>query len=80
MILSIYAVILISRSFRIRIIITAHFDLKVKQYDVINTFIYASRQSDGPAITCHMPDGFSMPGMLVEVKQALYSLIDSPLL
>ena len=25
-----------------------------------------------------MPDGFPMPGMLVEVKQALYGLVDSP--
>jgi hypothetical protein len=31
-------------------------------------------------MTCHMPDGFPMPGMLVEVKQALYGLVDSPLL
>ena len=29
-------------------------------------------------MTCHMPDGFPMPGMLVEVKQALYGLVDSP--
>jgi hypothetical protein len=31
-------------------------------------------------MTCYMPDGFPMLGMLVEVKQALYSLVDSPLL
>jgi hypothetical protein len=31
-------------------------------------------------VTCYMPDGFPMPGMLVEVKQALYGLVDSPLL
>jgi len=60
------------------IAITAHFDLKIKQYDVVNAFIYASRQSTRPAVTCHMPDGFSMLGMLVEVKQALYGLVDSP--
>jgi hypothetical protein len=29
-------------------------------------------------VTCYMPDGFPMLGMLVEVKQALYSLVDSP--
>jgi hypothetical protein len=27
-----------------------------------------------------MPDGFPMLGMLIEVKQALYGLVDSPLL
>jgi hypothetical protein len=25
-----------------------------------------------------MPDGFPMPGILIEVKQALYGLVDSP--
>jgi hypothetical protein len=60
--------------------IAAHFNLEVKQYDVINAFIYASRQLEGPPITCYIPDGFPMPGILIEVKQALYSLVDSPLL
>ena len=77
-ILSTYAATLASRSFRMGMAIAAHFDLEVKQYDVVNAFIYASRQSDGPAVTCYMPDGFPMPGMLVEVKQALYGLVDSP--
>jgi hypothetical protein len=77
-ILSTYAVTLISRSFRIGMAITAHFDLEIKQYDVVNAFIYASRQSTRPAMTCYIPDGFPMPGMLVEVKQALYGLVDSP--
>jgi hypothetical protein len=31
-------------------------------------------------MTCYMPDGFPMLGMLIEVKQALYGLVDSPLL
>jgi len=57
--------------------IIAHFNLEIKQYDVVNAFIYASRQSTRPAVTCHMPDGFLMPGILVEVKQALYGLVDS---
>ena len=48
--------------------IAAHFNLKVKQHNVINAFIYASRQLDGPLITYYMPDGFSILGMLIEVK------------
>ena len=71
---------LVSRLFRIKIAITTHFNLEVKQYNIINAFIYASRQLDGPLITYYMPDGFSILGMLIEVKQALYSLVDSPLL
>jgi hypothetical protein len=58
--------------------ITAYFDLEVKQHDIINAFIYASRQLNRPPMTCYMPDGFPMPGILVKVKQALYSLVDSP--
>ena len=73
-----YAATLASRSFRMAIAIAVHFDLEVKQYDVINAFIYAFRQSDGPPVVCHMPDGYPIQGMYVEVKQALYGLVDSP--
>ena len=38
-----YAAMLASRLFRIGIAIAAHFDLEVKQHDVINAFIYAFR-------------------------------------
>jgi hypothetical protein len=76
--LSTYIATLASRLFRIEMAITAHFDLKVKQHDIINAFIYASRQSDRPPMTYYILDGFPMPGMLIEVKQALYGLVDSP--
>jgi hypothetical protein len=79
-ILSTYTATLASRLFRMGMAIAAHFDLEVKQYNVINAFIYASRQSNGPPMTCHMPDGFPMLRMLIEVKQALYGLVDSSLL
>ena len=60
--------------------IAAHFNLKVKQHNVINAFIYASRQSNRPPITYYILDRFLIPRILIEVKQALYGLIDSPLL
>jgi hypothetical protein len=75
-----YAATLISHLFRIGIVIAAHFNLKVKQHNIINAFIYAFRQLNELPITYYMPNGFLIPGMLIEVKQALYSLIDSPLL
>ena len=58
--------------------IITHFDLEIKQYDVVNAFIYALRQSTRPAVTCYILNGFFIPGILVEVKQALYGLISSP--
>ena len=42
-ILSTYAVTLALRLFRMGMAIAVYFDLEVKQYDVINAFIYASR-------------------------------------
>jgi hypothetical protein len=59
---------LASRLFKIGMAITAHFNLEVKQYNVINAFIYAFRQLDGPPITYYILDGFSILGMLIEVK------------
>jgi hypothetical protein len=50
------------------IAIIAHFNLEVKQYNIINAFIYAFRQLDGPPMTYYILDGFSIPGILIEVK------------
>ena len=63
-----YTATLASRSFRMGMAIAAHFDLEVKQHDVINAFIYASRQLNKPLITYYMPNGFPILGMLIEVK------------
>ena len=80
MILLTYTAMLASRLFKMGMAIIIYFDLEVKQYNVINAFIYAFRQLDGPPMTCYILDGFLMLGMLIEVKQALYGLVDSPLL
>jgi hypothetical protein len=50
------------------IVITAYFNLKVKQYNVINVFIYALKQLDKPTITCYILNGFPILGMLIKVK------------
>jgi hypothetical protein len=73
-----YTVTLALRLFRIGIAIAVYFNLEVKQHDVINAFIYASRQSDEPPMTYYILDGFPIPGILIKVKQALYGLVDSP--
>ena len=41
--MSTYIATLIARSFKIFIAIIAYFDLKIKQFDVINAFINAKR-------------------------------------
>jgi hypothetical protein len=79
-ILSTYAATLAARSFRIACAIAAHFDLEMKQFDVVNAFVNAVRSSEGPPVICKLPPGFERPGYVVEVDRALYGLRDSPAL
>jgi hypothetical protein len=79
-ILSTYAATLAARSFRIACAIAAHFDLEMKQFDVVNAFVNAVRKSEGPPVICKLPPGFERPGYVVEVDRALYGLRDSPAL
>jgi hypothetical protein len=60
--------------------IAAHFDLEIKQFNVINAFINANRPSNSALVACQLPDGFKQLGMCVEVDRALYGLKDSPAL
>ena len=79
-IISTYAATLAARSFRVAIAITAHFDLEIKQYDVVNAFINAKRDTRSNQVVCQLPPGFKKDGMCVEVDRALYGLRDSPAL
>ena len=76
---STYAATLAARSFRTMMAIAAHFDLEVKQLDVAQAFLNADRP-EGDPVVCELPDGFRKPGMCVELRKALYGLVDSPLL
>jgi hypothetical protein len=79
-ILSTYATTLAARSFRVGAAITAHFDLEMKQFNVINAFVNARRDTRSAPVVCQLPDGFKVPRMCVELDQALYGLRDSPAL
>jgi Reverse transcriptase (RNA-dependent DNA polymerase) len=76
-ILSTYATTLALRSFKIGAAITAHFDLEMKQFDVVNTFINAVRSSELPPVICKLPLGFEKLSYVAKVDQALYGLRDS---
>jgi len=79
-ILSTYATTLVARSFRIACIIAAHFDLEMKQFDIVNAFVNAVRSSEGLPVICKLLPGFERPGYVMEVDRALYGLRDSPAL
>jgi len=68
---------LVSRSFRIGVAITAHFDLKMKQFDVVNAFINAVCSSELLLVICKLPLGFKKLGYVAKVNRALYGLRDS---
>ncbi|KAL2122403.1 hypothetical protein VTJ04DRAFT_2858 [Mycothermus thermophilus] len=74
-----YAATLAARSFRSMMAIAAQFDLEVKQLDIKQAFLNASRAGRS-VVTCELPDGFKEDGMVVELDKALYGLRDSPLL
>jgi hypothetical protein len=75
-----YAATLASRSFRMAAALAAHFDLEMKQFDVVNAFVNAKREKTSSPVYCHLPDGFKEPGTCVEIDRALYGLRDSPAL
>jgi hypothetical protein len=62
------------RSFQVASAIIAYFDLEIKQFDIINAFINTERDFNRPIVVYKLPDGFKMPGYIVEVDQALYRL------
>jgi hypothetical protein len=68
---------LASRSFRIGATIATYFDLKIKQFNVINAFINAVRSSELLLVICKLPLGFKKLSYVAKVDRALYSLRDS---
>ena len=79
-IISTYAATLAARSFRVAMAIAARFDLEINQFDVVNAFVNAVRDSRSEPVNCKLPPGFQQPGKAVEIDRALYGLRDSPAL
>jgi hypothetical protein len=71
---------LVLRLFKINIAIIAYFDLKIKQFDVINTFINAIYSSKLLLVIYKLPLGFKKLSYVAKVNRALYSLRDSLIL
>jgi hypothetical protein len=79
-IVSTYAATLAARSFRILMALAAHFDLEIKQYNIVNAFINAKRDPRSKRVVCLLLDGFKKPRYCVEIDRALYGMRDSPAL
>ena len=63
-----YATTLALRLFRISVAIIAYFDLKIKQFDVVNAFINAVRSSELLLVIYKLPLGFEKLGYVAEVN------------
>jgi hypothetical protein len=57
----------------------AQYDLKCKQYDVIEAFLNAIKQNS-EKLYAELPAGYKKPGKCIEVLKAIYGLRDSLLL
>jgi hypothetical protein len=72
-----YTATLASRSFQMALVIAARFDLELKQFNVTNAFVHALINR---IVYIKMPRGYSIPGKILKLDKALYSLRISPLL
>jgi hypothetical protein len=59
---------LVLRLFKIGVAIAAYFNLKIKQFDVINAFINAIRSSELLLIICKLPLSFKKLSYVVKVN------------
>ncbi len=75
-----YIAIFTTKSFRVAMALATHFDLEIKQFDVINIFVNIKRDQHSALVVCKLSDRFKALGMYVKVDQALYNIRDSPIL
>jgi hypothetical protein len=73
-ILSMYAITLVIRLFYINYVIMAHFDLEMKQFDIVNAFVNVIRNLKGLLVLYKLLLGFEKPKYMVKVDCALYKL------
>jgi len=68
--------------------VAVRFDLDVKQYDVINAFLYSKINKEYGRVFCKLLDGYEefmglskgvTNGFVAELEMALYGLKESPL-
>ena len=80
MIILTYVTTLTTKSFRVAIALATHFDLEIKQFDVINVFVNIKCDQCSTLVACKLPNRFKALGMYIKVDQALYNIRDSPTL
>jgi len=59
---------LIARLFRIKAAIAVHFNLEIKQFNVVNAFMNAIRDPGSSLVAYKLPDRFKIPGKYIIVN------------
>jgi hypothetical protein len=58
---------LIARLFRITSTLAAYFNLEIKQFNVVNTFINTKRDTRSTLVAAYLPNSFKQEGKYVEI-------------
>jgi hypothetical protein len=72
-----YIITLIACLFRVIIVIIACFNLKIKQFNIVNIFVNAKRNPRNILVAYKLLNKFKQPKMCVKINQALYRIRDS---
>jgi hypothetical protein len=62
-----YTATLAARSFKIFIAIIAYFDLKIKQFDIINAFANAKRLVESSLVACQLLNSFKILSIYAKI-------------
>ena len=66
----------ILRLFKVAIVLVIYFDLKVKQFDVINVFMNVTWDTCSQTIACKLLDSFKKSRIYIEIDCVFYGLRD----
>jgi ribosomal protein L23 len=72
-----YITTLVACLFRVAIAITAYFNLKIKQFNVVNVFVNTKRDSRSVLVAYKLLNRFKQPKIYVKINRALYKIKDS---
>jgi hypothetical protein len=72
-----YTATLTAYSFRVTIAVAVCFNLEIEQFNVVNVFVNAKRDSRSVLVAYKLLNRFKQPRMCVKIDQALYRIRDS---
>jgi hypothetical protein len=72
-----YVITLIACLFKVVIVITAYFNLKIKQFNIVNVFVNTKRDPHSVLVAYKLLNRFKQSRIYIKINQALYKIRDS---